>query len=246
VKLMGNATVVIDTEPGGLHGTVTNRGPVPIRQPRAQTLEGQASLGEVLAPGETRNVDAEIVPIVRSLEQGPLHASVEESALLAAAGRSFTGPAQVAVAGITTPPLHATNTPNLTRPHKIGIALAVVPLAAAQTLPEGTGGSLLIAAAPAADDQTAVFDLTVPAGTGPLTIGYGGPIGLTGLAEIYDWTHGTWRTLPPPAATRDNDDTLPPAEVNSGLVRFRTRTPYGQNGTLVGALRLPSTTSRGR
>jgi len=236
-------------QPGRVQGTVTNHGPVTVRQLRAQTLEGQASLAEVLAPGETRTVDAPLVPIVGSPTRGTLPYSAEEAVLLAAAGGSFTGPAQVAVAGFTSPPLSAGNARNPKGPHKVGVAVTVVPLKAAETIPYGTGGSHLVAASPAPDGRlVTVFDLTAPAGTGPLSVLYGGPFpespGPTVPREIYDWARGTWRALPDPAAKYyDADNPLTATEVNNGLVRFRSWTTPGYHPPTA-TLRLTSTAPR--
>lgn len=88
-----------DRSPGRVNGKVTNTGSAPIRQLRAQVLEGQASLADVLGPGETITVDAP-VQIVTSRPPDQQPAEVEEVAMFTAASRSITAPAQIALVGL--------------------------------------------------------------------------------------------------------------------------------------------------
>jgi len=140
---------------------------------------------------------------------------------------------QLGEAGFTSPSLSAGNARDPRGAHKVGVAVTVAPLKAAETIPYGTGGSHLVAASRPPDGRLVrVFDLTAPAGTGPLSVNYGGPFpespGPTVPREVYDWTRGTWRALADPVAKYyDADSPLAATEVNNGLVRFRSWTTPG-------------------
>jgi len=226
----------------------------PSPQP-AQVQEGQARLPDVLDPGATTEVDAPIVtPTVSTVFQ-PWEPPVtaEELAMFASAGRAFTGPGQIALAGVTGRP-GETGRPAGKADRHVSVVVTVVPLTGAETILAGTGGSRLVTAAqPEPDGRSlAVFDLTAPPEAGPLSIRYlaGPPVppvpnppASSYLAEVYDWITGTWRTLPPslPFPSEYADAPLDAGEVSSGLVRFRTRIDVSGGRSRSAQLMLTST-----
>jgi len=238
---------VSGNRPARLQGTVTNRGPRPIRQLRAQIREGQALLPDELKPGETLHVDASIDPVTDMVpHEGKPGATPEEVAMFAAGSRSFTGPAQVAVTGVTSPSAKSGGASVDPAGRKISVVVAVIPLEGSDTIPYGSGGGLRVAASTELGEEfVAVQDLTAPPGAGPLSIRYAAgpdispgqppdPFGFT--VETYNWTTGTWRPLSRSAPRVSSDGTpLTAAEVNNGLVRFRTRS-HDPRGTCDGEL----------
>jgi len=214
-----------------LTGTVTNRGPVPIRSLRAQTENGQARVADIVNPGETLSVDAPVLtPIPGTAGQHLLPAVPEEAAMFAAAAGSFTRPGQVALVGLTGPP--AAQGPV----HRIAVTVAVAPLTGSEIIAPVVGSSrqVLYGTDPAGE-SVAVFDLAAPAGAGPLSVTTQSVIAdiehrrSRQSVEVYNWTDGTWRALPTtgqPRAYATFATPLSAAEVNNGLVRIRTPSDF--------------------
>jgi len=221
LRLTGAST----TSPTRVHGTLTNNGPAPIREMRAQTQDGQARLFDLLAPGETKAVDAPILTFGRvAADRRGAPPSAEDAVMFAAASRAFTGPDQVVVAGITESTRKAGT-------RRVSAVVIAVPIEAADTIADGSGGARPISTSPwTAADRVATSDLRAPPGTGPLSISYlldplvpGRPPPTT-TREVYNWTTGTWRPLPTtyPGASH-GIIRLEQPEVNNGRVRFRAR-----------------------
>jgi len=93
------------TSPSRVTGTVTNRGHQPLHRLQAQSTGGQARLPAILAPGETAQVDAPLLPITTGPPpDGKLTPpQPEETTMFAASSRAFTGPGQIAIAASTDP-----------------------------------------------------------------------------------------------------------------------------------------------
>jgi len=233
LRLKGTSAIL----PARVVGTVTNSGSVAIRHLRAQVQSpppvhtmmgagGQARLADVLAPGETRQIDA---PIEAGIGIAPGSGLVprEERVMYAAASREFTGPNQVAIVGLTDPVTRHEGTGADRR--RVTVVVSVVRAEAAEAIRAGSGGARLIAASPRVGGKFGVSELEAPPGAGPLSIRYNLGTVVDGRPpqsyEIYNWTTGTWRALP---ASSDSGygyvlAPLEQAEVDSGLVRFRVR-----------------------
>jgi len=69
----------------------------------------------------------------------------------------------------------------------------------------------------------------------------GAPVPPGTSLEVYSWTTGGWRDLPPTQRYGIVDIPLLPEELNKGLVRLRTQTAGAQGG--VGAAQLLLTSS---
>ncbi|MEJ7765658.1 MAG: hypothetical protein WKF86_09195, partial [Acidimicrobiales bacterium] len=219
---------VSKASPGRLTGTVTNLGSEPLHQLKAQTYEGQAQLAEVISPGQTVDVNAALVGIsVAETDRAKtlLPATEDEMVMFAAASRAFTAPGQIALVGTSTPP----DGP------RVGtiVNVTVVNLETTDAFLTGTGQGRLVAEERSlAGENVSVVDATAPPGVGAVSVRYrassaprdGRETGPRSM-EIYVWANGTWRSLPlthsPQAfgATSPVEDT----EINSGLVRIRTR-----------------------
>lgn len=223
------------SSPGRLTGTVTNSGSETVRQLRAQIPEGQALLADSLAPGMTMTVDAPVLPVT-SNAGGPssdakaspklLAPTPEDTATFAVASGAMTGPGQVALVGATGPATGGDKAE-----HRVTVVVALVGLKGADNMAAGTGGSILVAASNflTGGDAFAVFDATAPAGASPLSLRYPAQLSAPGQSpppssvEVYNWTTGAWRSLPPtlPRPAAWVDAPVDDAEVNQGLVRVR-------------------------
>ncbi|MEJ7765607.1 MAG: hypothetical protein WKF86_08940 [Acidimicrobiales bacterium] len=239
------------SSPGRVKGTVTNRGAVPVRQPRAQIkgepeginvgprLGGQARLGDVVFPGETMQVDAPIVPLDLLGSDPRLVPTDEEVAMFAAADRALSAPDRIAVFGLTQPtanPAGALGTEG--ELHRIGVVVTVVRLedpastrARARLVSDYPWSGNSVAASPSG--TVAVAELEVSSRAGPLSIRYplylGGPVAELSY-EVYNWATGAWRALPGrSSAAESGTSPLEQAEVNQGLVRFRARSSQEQS-----------------
>ncbi|MEJ7763991.1 MAG: hypothetical protein WKF86_00685 [Acidimicrobiales bacterium] len=221
---------------GRVSGTVPNRGSTPVRRLRAQTLEGPARLAEVLGPGETINVDAPV--IIESFGwRDPEPVEVEEVAMFTAAKRSFSGPGQIALVGLTGTPAAGGARGRQGAGRHVRVVVTVVPVKAAETILVGSGAARLVSSTPAlfggatTGAAVRVLDLDAPAGAGPLTVRHQAVIDSPFFRsfpfsfEAYNWVTGTWRTLPPRDRPNSGylDTPLDPAEVNNGLVRLRSQ-----------------------
>jgi len=234
LRLVGTSS----TSLGRFVGRVTNRGSVPIYQVRAQIVDGQAQLAHELAPGQSLAVDAPVTTVASNPQQsGLLPSSPEEVVMYAAAGRAYTGPDQVVLAGLISPPPKDAMPSTNRAGRSISVVVATVPLQAAETILTGSGGARFVSISPSPDGgSVSIQELKVPPGVGPLTIHYPARISLPGepeppqfSIEVYNWTTATWRTLPPtgrpPAAGRPIyayvENPLDGSEVSDGLVRVR-------------------------
>lgn len=222
VKLRSSATSAIS--PGRVLGTVTNRGRSSIRQLRAHTQEGQAHLVEVLDPGQSKEVNAPILPFNRLEGDQP----PEELVMATAASRAVTGPDQLPVVGLTELP---TEPSAKEARRRVGVIVIAVPIEAADFIPPRSGGVRLISTSPStATDSVSTADLRAPRGAGPLSIAYpvnlhlGDPAALKDAYEVYNWTKGRWRFMPPTPGQAGAVTPLEQDEVNDGLVRMRART----------------------
>jgi len=163
LRLTG-ATENMQRTPGGVHGTVFNRGRTTITQLRAQTQEGQAQLIDRLAPGETKTVDAPTVPFksVPADEHAMLQPA-DDVVTYAAAGRALSKPDQVAVVGLTERPAERST-------RHIGVVVITVPIQEADTMVAGSGGARPISASSSlfGTRSVSLADLRATPGAGPL------------------------------------------------------------------------------
>ena len=197
-----------------LVGRVTNHGSSPLRELRAQLPEGvQGRVAGEIAPGATIDIDAPLLPVGISADGSVPKARPEEFVLFAAASRAFSRPGQVALVGLGSEPGGPPGGP-------LEVVVQVMALEGAETLAAVTGSAELVAELGTA---FAVYDLSVLPGSGPLAFSYytqGAPLS----PEVFDWTSGAWRALPPPTLPgRAVDTPLRDQEVNEGLVRVRIR-----------------------
>lgn len=210
-------------------GTVTNRSDRPIRKLRAQLPEGGlARLADVIAAGQTIEVDVTFV-WPRSIEAGTgLPAPSDEVLMYAVARRPFTRAGQVAVLGLAGPPSQG-------RGGRSEVVMEVADFEGDdRSVTNLLGGSTPIASADDTFGKTIAYEHVGGAGVGPLGLSYST---YADPPEVYDWASRTWRLMPPGNRSAGTGDTLPLEDTEvgpGGLVRTRSKSLNGvAGGTLV-------------
>jgi hypothetical protein len=224
---------------GHVLGTITNRGDRPVYLLQAFTGDGQvlhrAALADALAPGAQVTFDSALGPA----DQAGRAATPESVLLRSVAADALSARGKVVLVGLMAP-----------LPSRLKVDGQQPPTAALAVLeqavrPDATDGSVRDLErkwlASSSGDQksgfTDVYDLGLPAPSGPLTLVYSSQ--WSPSVEVYDWARGAFA---PVAATPRADPTeaqvaLTPDQVRDGMVRVRMHEPrpsWGATAWLAG------------
>ncbi len=219
---------------GRVQGTIANAGRQPVVLLELYSNDGQAlhraELAPGVAPGETITVDA---PLAGADASGRSPAA-EEMLLRSVAAGSLNARGQVVLVGLM-PPLPSGLTVDGESPPGSGLAVLqqTISLAGADSAVRDVEGKWLVSTS--GDQKTgfaAVYDLSVPGGTGPLQLTYNAQWATS--MEIYDWTRGAFATVSQrPVDSSTSAVPLTGDQVRDGLVRVRMKEPRIGWGTSV-------------